>query len=557
MKIYDFFNFSCLNCKNLPFFGIKYKKNKVFLESLCKNNHYQIGNFIKEYEKLKENSFKIKIKNNENNKNNEIFNENLIVGFCKTCNKNIYENYSEKHKKHKILFLENILINNNEIEYLKNKINKSKKFMLEIEKNYLQILLKIKKYLLNFSNCFEKFKILNDFQINFCNNLIFNYENRNSNENLYELFFNIKNIKFNNFENNLNFDNLNIEISIKNFINFIKNKNNFILKNSSLNLKLISNKKNNKISNKNNKISNIFLPCLQILKNNKIFNFSSKKIHKFNFFNDFYIGKIINGKLNGFFKSKISNLIFFAFYKNNLILNPIKFYIKKSLKKNKIKKFSGYFSNNKKNGFGIYKTKNSKFIGEFFNDKFNGIGIEFYSNGERFEGEFKNGKKNGIGIFYTKNKNLIYLCKYKNNILINQILQEKKKDFLIYYEIKNSKFNYSIKFIKNNIKIENLYLNNEKYFEIFYKNNMKIYECFIKDNKKNDKGKIYFNNKLLYEGYFLNNQKHGIGKYYLQNGDKLIGNWKEGKLNGIVLKFIKEKNIWIKLEYKNGILIEN
>ena len=86
---------------------------------------------------------------------------------------------------------------------------------------------------------------------------------------------------------------------------------------------------------------------------------------------------------------------------------------------------------------------------------------------------------------------------------------------------------------------------------------MKIYECFIKDNKKNDKGKIYFNNKLLYEGYFLNNQKHGIGKYYLQNGDKLIGNWKEGKLNGIVLKFIKEKNIWIKLEYKNGILIEN
>ena len=130
-------------------------------------------------------------------------------------------------------------------------------------------------------------------------------------------------------------------------------------------------------------------------------------------------------------------------------------------------KYEGYFSNNKKNGIGIYVLKNVNNIegnplengiyeGEFRNDEKNGIGIFISGKGYKYEGEFRNDKKNGIGIFIS---------------------------------------------------------------EKGYK-----YEGEFQNNERNGIGMCILKNGSKFEGEFKNNYNHGYGSFTSKNGFKIKGN---------------------------------
>jgi hypothetical protein len=62
--------------------------------------------------------------------------------------------------------------------------------------------------------------------------------------------------------------------------------------------------------------------------------------------------------------------------------------------------FEGNFSNDQRNGFGLYQYANgSKFEGEFRDDR-KLQGTFNYPNGDKYVGEFEREEKNGHGIYY-------------------------------------------------------------------------------------------------------------------------------------------------------------
>ena len=92
-------------------------------------------------------------------------------------------------------------------------------------------------------------------------------------------------------------------------------------------------------------------------------------------------------------------------------------------------------------------------------------------------------------------------------------------------------------------------------------------------------GKIYYKNGTSYHGYLMNYKKHGYGEKYESNGnyrkgyfkdDALngdgilyckkkevyyIGNFTNGKLDGLITCFYANKKKGIKKNFKNGVLV--
>ena len=169
---------SCPQCDLIPalFFDVK-SKNIFQISAACENKHLVNNIPIKEfYEKY------IKLKDNSNDtlsdficaKHNSNYNS-----FCKSCQKNICKECSDReHKNHFISQYYELLPNNEEIIQLKNSIDKEmndieqffcdifKKWMNEIQKKYTELIESIR-----FKN-----KLYN-YIINFYETKEFNYQN--------------------------------------------------------------------------------------------------------------------------------------------------------------------------------------------------------------------------------------------------------------------------------------------------------------------------------------------------------------------------------------------
>ena len=558
---------TCRNCNNIPLFGIKYKKKNVYLEYICQNRHYECGKFINQYKKIK--NFVLNSNHNKITKNlstpyycNSCLKHNKkIIGYCNTCFKNICEDYSKDHLKHKISFTDDFNVKANEIEEIKNKIQNAKNFLNFLNDFYEDLIKKIRNLILQFKNSYLNYKKINEFQIKFCFDIIENYEKLKFKEMInFEILYNLKNIiKFNNFKQNFNLKN-NILNKIINFYNFTTNFNNFILKDSNLflieiqkktkfNKKNKNNNKNNKNNNKinknnknNNKInkidSNLSLKLTQFLfplfiKNSKIF-ITENPSEILQYFK--YIGQKKYGKFNGFGIATIDGMgKYIGNFENNLIFGIGKIYqdtkfIKNCLNltvnySNSFVFYTGEIFNYERKGFGILYYENFKYKGYFKNNFLNNFGIlTNKKTHEKFIGTFKNEKKDGYFLLINKHKNVIFYQQYKNDTLIFSIA-----------EFQNSN---GTNIIGQTKSTNDLTLNG--YAICKYKNNEE-YEGFFSNGEKNGHGICKYSNGDKYYGNWKKNMRNGKGTLFKENGEIYEGNWKDDKKFGFGRIYLEEK----------------
>lgn len=114
----------------------------------------------------------------------------------------------------------------------------------------------------------------------------------------------------------------------------------------------------------------------------------------------------------------------------------------------------------------------------------NGYGVFIYPNKNKYIGEYKNGLKNGFGIEVDPKGNYVY-GNWKNN----------KED---------------------------------GYVRIFNKNNELIFAVEMKDGKPLKK----LNSNGVEVGCLTGDCENGFGHYLYDNGDKYIGEWKNGLMQG-------------------------
>ena len=254
----------CDSCNLIPLFNIDYEDESPIISYECQNNHKNKLKLIDYMKKSKKNSiFKINcnecnsdnkvnsffcskcnkfickeccIKHSDTNKhiimNNDkfdsicIIHSNTFSSYCLNCKANLCVYCIKEHKEHKIIFLENIIMTENEINEFMNKINKIKNITNKIEDIKNNIIKEL-----------DKFKEINNLEIQFISELLgtFEYENKKNNIN-YNVIQNLKNYEkkynkqkynileevFNESENYINF--LKKEKSYKKVLNSIKYK---------------------------------------------------------------------------------------------------------------------------------------------------------------------------------------------------------------------------------------------------------------------------------------------------------------------------------------------
>ena len=178
--------YRCECCQYIPLYGLKYKKNKVYLEYLCQNRHYSINKFQKKLDMIfNVCSNKYQVFSDKynilycNNLENEYISSNIIdnscpkhflnvYGYCKTCYTNFCQDEINNHKKHKIILIENFFINEEKIKEFNNNIEESEMFLQKINKIYFKVINEIKNYLNNLKKIYHNYININIKEIIFC-----------------------------------------------------------------------------------------------------------------------------------------------------------------------------------------------------------------------------------------------------------------------------------------------------------------------------------------------------------------------------------------------------
>lgn len=207
--------------------------------------------------------------------------------------------------------------------------------------------------------------------------------------------------------------------------------------------------------------------------------------------------------------------------------------------------FSGEFKDGKLKKEGVYiASDGGKYIGEFKDDnplkKFHGQGAYTYSSGEKYVGKWKNGSKDGQGT-YTFPDGTKYVGEFKKDKYHGQGTLKKADGQKYVGEFKNNSYNGQGTLIAPGFG---------EYTGQFKDDlpNGKVVITIIEDDSYGDlSGSIY-------EGK-VKNAIPTYGTLTYKNGDKYIGNFKDGQLNGKgTLTYADgkiEKGIW-----KDGELVK-
>ena len=145
-----------------------------------------------------------------------IIHSNTFSSYCLNCKANLCVYCIKEHKEHKIINLENIIMTENEINEFMNKINKIKNITNKIEDIKNNIIKEL-----------DKFKEINNLEIQFISELLgtFEYENKKNNIN-YNVIQNLKN-----YEKKYNMQKYNILEEVfnesENYINFLKKEKSY------------------------------------------------------------------------------------------------------------------------------------------------------------------------------------------------------------------------------------------------------------------------------------------------------------------------------------------
>ena len=255
--------YRCNYCPYTPLMKIIYKEYKVYIEYKCQNGHYSYEKIYDFYQRNKKNSINSVICSvgyevNDGQKNfyycndckkyycekdklfhevkdrkphnlinikyiNNICNEHssIISDYCLNCHKNIC-NKCNSHFNHRKVSISNLIIKDNKLEEYRNKLNKLKRDY----NNFYDECDKTIKEVLEFIECFninlKKFKNVNDYSFNICEDLLNSYQYlKNKNCLNYEIIENVNSIlNFNDIKFNMdkNFNCLARLIYINNII---------------------------------------------------------------------------------------------------------------------------------------------------------------------------------------------------------------------------------------------------------------------------------------------------------------------------------------------------
>jgi|GEM_PF-5393101 len=193
-------------------------------------------------------------------------------------------------------------------------------------------------------------------------------------------------------------------------------------------------------------------------------------------------------------------------------------------------KYSGYFKDDQRNGYGKYEWNNSAiYEGDWENDMMTGKGIYTQKNGNVYSGNMLNGKYNGYGVLTYKNGGY-----YEGNFL-NDLFNGQGK---IYYSDGNV---YTGNWVNGN---------RQGMGKTTYTNG--YYEGAWSSDKQSGYGEYHWNTGDIYKGNWKNGDRDGSGIYYYSDGSYDIGIWVNGTRHGLFKcydssrKFLKETN------YLNG-----
>lgn len=251
---------------------------------------------------------------------------------------------------------------------------------------------------------------------------------------------------------------------------------------------------------------------------------------------DEYIGKILNGTLNGIGILKKSNgEIYSGSFLDGKPHGQLNYY-----KKNKLA-YSGKWEDGTFNGFGtLYKedgstktgiwkkgkltqtdetvkTKQGTYSGGILNNMSEGYGIMKYNSGSYYEGFWQKSKWYGKGVFVSS----------KQDSVIGDWQNGKLEGYGLY---KSSLFLYEGDWRDN--KPDGI-------GHIVYADSTS-YRGGWSEGRKAGYGDIIYSNSDSYFGEWLEDEPNGIGRYYYNNGDRYSGEWINGLQDGVGIYMAKD-----------------
>jgi hypothetical protein len=183
------------------------------------------------------------------------------------------------------------------------------------------------------------------------------------------------------------------------------------------------------------------------------------------------------------------------------------------------------------NGFGIFKWENGdKYVGDWVNGKREGQGSMTWTGGTSYSGSFKNNQLDGYGTCTWKNGNK-YAGNWKND------KQDGKGVYFYSDGTKKGGTWENGEFLSTDFKsgcisgdCENGWGTWVWDFETEWAGDK--YVGNWKGGKLNGKGTYFYSSGSNYNGNYITGKKNGEGTYYWTNGEKYSGTWVDGKRTG-------------------------
>jgi hypothetical protein len=394
-------------------------------------------------------------------------------------------------------------------------LNDAKNYLINLKNVKMTIINSLNKLIQNINETFDIFYKNNEEMINLCNILVENYR-INKKYNIYEDFFNIKNIcNFRPVKNNFSdFQSKNIFSNVNNFLNFLKNQENSILYLST---------------------------GIIYFSNNENFNLIKNKFNEFNAFNsndnNFQEYQVYKKKR----KRKIKKV-------NNKKANIKKSEYKKIYEqyKYKVKSFPPLQTSAKLEFYDLLKTDSGYYYGEWANDLRYGRGLHINYDHSIYLGYFINGQPEGFGKYIGKDRDTIAIWDKNKRIFA----KERFSDGISYigYYNENEFDKYGI-----------LTYNNGNCYKGQFKNGLKSgFGISIDFENLNNYRVIEDDNEYqkIYIGNYKKGFKSDFGFIRFNNGDMLAVSFKKENYNGEGIMLCNDGSVYLK-DYKKNIEINS
>ena len=196
---------------------------------------------------------------------------------------------------------------------------------------------------------------------------------------------------------------------------------------------------------------------------------------------------------------------------------------------------TGEFENGLPNGACVCTYADGKvYAGTMKDGLYDGYGTATYPNGDRYEGSFAAGQRNGEGT-YTYAGGAVYTGAWKDGAMEGEGVFTSEAG------------TYTGSFKAGMFDGYGVYV---------FANGDRYEGDFVAGKRQSDEATLTYSGGGSYTGAFENDLFHGAGTLTFANGDVVKGNFVNGLLEGEADFYLNEKDIWQKLRYENGKIVE-